>query len=259
MAVKLFFFSPGCGRTFSLVCSRFWSDCERGVLHRAHSSGTGDSREYHLHHQHSCFRYLRAPSPGPGAPSSFYVPGKESSARTIFPSSAPGPGTLYSPKSWPGLQKVHYCTTGTLGLGVTECIVLQALPLLQNQIQSAVQPTFSKTWWQFSQRGGSPANVVAVQPTWWQSSQHFRKRGVKFSAVFITVRFRIVLSVFGEKAESNFAFSAKPRSSTIRCRRKCGVKLCAFGSIQRIQRRSEIMRFWRIHGVKRSVFANNAE
>ncbi len=70
-----------------------------------------------------------------------------------------------------------------------------------------------------------------------------RKRGVKFSAVFVTVRFWIVICVFGKKAESNFAFSAKARSYTNRCRRKCGVKLCAFGSIQRIQRRSEIMRF----------------
>jgi hypothetical protein len=40
-----------------------------------------------------------------------------------------------------------------------------------------------------------------------------RKRDVKLSAVFVlTVRFQIVLSVFGEKAESNFAFSAKGRS-----------------------------------------------
>jgi hypothetical protein len=39
-----------------------------------------------------------------------------------------------------------------------------------------------------------------------------RKHGVKFSAVFVTVRFRIVLSVFGEKAESNFAFLAKAQS-----------------------------------------------
>jgi hypothetical protein len=76
------------------------------------------------------------------------------------------------------------------------------------------------------------------------------KRGVEFSAVFATVRFWIVLSVFGENAESNFAF---------RCRRKCRVKLCTFGNIQHIQRRSEIMRFRRIRGVKRSVFAENAE
>jgi hypothetical protein len=39
-----------------------------------------------------------------------------------------------------------------------------------------------------------------------------RKCDVKLSAVFVTVRFRIVLSVFGEKAESNFAFLAKARS-----------------------------------------------
>jgi hypothetical protein len=36
-----------------------------------------------------------------------------------------------------------------------------------------------------------------------------QKRGVKFSVVFVTVSFRIVLSVFGEKAESNLTFSAK--------------------------------------------------
>jgi hypothetical protein len=41
-----------------------------------------------------------------------------------------------------------------------------------------------------------------------------QKRGVKFSAVFATVRFRIVLSVFGEKAVQ-----------TSRFRQKSGVKL----------------------------------
>ncbi len=85
------------------------------------------------------------------------------------------------------------------------------------------------------------------------------KRGVKFSAVFATVRFRIILSVFGKNAETNFAFSAKARSQTNPCRRKCGVKLCAFGNIQHIHRRRDIMRFGRIRGVKRSVFAENAE
>jgi hypothetical protein len=39
-----------------------------------------------------------------------------------------------------------------------------------------------------------------------------RKCGVKFSAVFVTVHFWIVLSVFGEKVESNIAFLAKARS-----------------------------------------------
>jgi hypothetical protein len=38
------------------------------------------------------------------------------------------------------------------------------------------------------------------------------KLGVKFSIVFATVRFRIVLSVFGQKVESNFAFLMKARS-----------------------------------------------
>jgi hypothetical protein len=36
-----------------------------------------------------------------------------------------------------------------------------------------------------------------------------RKRGVKFNVVFVTVRFRIVLSVFDEKVESNLTFSGK--------------------------------------------------
>ncbi len=86
-----------------------------------------------------------------------------------------------------------------------------------------------------------------------------RKHGVKFYAVFVTVRFWIVLSVFGEKTESNFAFSAKAQGSTNHCWQKCGVKLCAFGSIQHIQRRSKIMHFRRIRRVKRSVFDENAE
>jgi hypothetical protein len=37
------------------------------------------------------------------------------------------------------------------------------------------------------------------------------------------------------------------------------VKLCVVGSIQRIQRRSKISRFWRIYGVKLRVFAKNTE
>jgi hypothetical protein len=36
-----------------------------------------------------------------------------------------------------------------------------------------------------------------------------QKQGVKCSIVFVTVCFLMVLSIFGEKAESNFAFSAK--------------------------------------------------
>ncbi len=86
-----------------------------------------------------------------------------------------------------------------------------------------------------------------------------RKRGVKFSAVFVTVRFWVVLSVSGKKADSNFAFSAKARRSTNRCWRKCWVILCAFGNIQRIQRRRKIKHFQQIRRVKRSVFAENAE
>ncbi len=44
-----------------------------------------------------------------------------------------------------------------------------------------------------------------------------RKRNIKLSAVFVTLHFRIVYSVFGEKAESNF----DPR--------KRGVKLIVVG------------------------------
>jgi hypothetical protein len=36
-----------------------------------------------------------------------------------------------------------------------------------------------------------------------------QKRDVKYSAVFVTVHFWIILSVFGKKAESNCAFLAK--------------------------------------------------
>jgi hypothetical protein len=39
-----------------------------------------------------------------------------------------------------------------------------------------------------------------------------QKRGVKFSIVFVTVRFWIVLTVFGEKAESTLTFSVKAQS-----------------------------------------------
>ncbi len=39
-----------------------------------------------------------------------------------------------------------------------------------------------------------------------------QKCNVKLSGVFVSVCFRSVLSVFGEKAESNFAFSAKAQS-----------------------------------------------
>jgi hypothetical protein len=39
-----------------------------------------------------------------------------------------------------------------------------------------------------------------------------QKRVVKFSVVFTIVRFQIILSVFGKRVESNFAFSAKARS-----------------------------------------------
>jgi hypothetical protein len=44
------------------------------------------------------------------------------------------------------------------------------------------------------------------------AERYHQKHGVKFSIFFITVRFRIVLSNFGEKAESNLAFLAQARS-----------------------------------------------
>ncbi len=90
-------------------------------------------------------------------------------------------------------------------------------------------------------------------------AEHCRpKHGIKFSVIFLTVRFRIVLSIFGEKEESNLMCSVK---ETNRCWWKCGVYLCAFGSIQCIQRRSGIMHFRRIRRLKRrrSVFAENTE
>jgi hypothetical protein len=41
-------------------------------------------------------------------------------------------------------------------------------------------------------------------------AEHCRQKcGVKFSVVFVTVRFQTVLGVFGKKVESNFAFLAK--------------------------------------------------
>jgi hypothetical protein len=38
------------------------------------------------------------------------------------------------------------------------------------------------------------------------AERYGQKEGVKFSVVFVTVSFRIILSVFGEKAESNLTF-----------------------------------------------------
>ncbi len=122
--------------------------------------------------------------------------------------------------------------------------------------QKALQPSYSKIFFKFTQIfeifNHSPFSLKArsmVKCCHW-------KHGVKVSIVFVIVRFWIVLSIFGKKVESNFTFSAKARSWINRCWWKCGVKLCAFGSIQCIQR---IMRFWQIRGVKLSVFAENTE
>jgi hypothetical protein len=86
------------------------------------------------------------------------------------------------------------------------------LSVTYTYIQNAVQPKFSKTFLKFAQIfkvfDHSPFSPKARG----MAERCCRKRGVKSSAVFVTVRFRIVWSVLGEKAESNFAFSAKARS-----------------------------------------------
>jgi hypothetical protein len=79
-------------------------------------------------------------------------------------------------------------------------------------MQIAVETAFSKIFFKFAQIfeifDHSPFSPKARS----MAERCRRKRGVKFSVVFVTVRFRIVLSVFGEKAESNFTFLAKARS-----------------------------------------------
>ncbi len=91
-------------------------------------------------------------------------------------------------------------------------------------------------------------------------AEHCRqKHGVKLSVVFVTVRFGLFWAFSAKKQSQNLCFWRKRGVKPNRCWRKCGVKLCAFGNIQRIQRRSEIMRFRRIRRVKRSVFAEKAE
>jgi hypothetical protein len=76
-------------------------------------------------------------------------------------------------------------------------------------MQNAVEPAFSKIFFKFAQIFEifyhSPFSPKARS----MAERCRRKRGVKFRVVFITVRFRIVLSVFGKKAESNFTLSAK--------------------------------------------------
>jgi hypothetical protein len=65
-----------------------------------------------------------------------------------------------------------------------------------------------------------------------------RKREVKLSIVFETARFRIVPCVFNENAERNLVFLARTPNYINHFRRKHRVELCAFSSIQHIQRRS---------------------
>jgi hypothetical protein len=81
-----------------------------------------------------------------------------------------------------------------------------------NIYKNAVQPTFSKTFLKFAQIFEVFYNSPFSPKAQSMADCCRRKHGVKFSAVFLTVRFWIVLSVFGEKAESNFTFSAKARS-----------------------------------------------
>jgi hypothetical protein len=79
-------------------------------------------------------------------------------------------------------------------------------------MQNAVRPTFVKKFLKFAQIfkvfDNSPFSPKAQS----MAERCRQKRDVKLSAVFVTVRFWIVLSVFGEKAESNFAFSVKAQS-----------------------------------------------
>jgi hypothetical protein len=79
-------------------------------------------------------------------------------------------------------------------------------------MENAVEPAFSKIFFKFAQIfdifDHSPFSPNARS----MAECCRRKQGVKFSIVFVTVRFRIVFSVFSEKAESNFAFLAKARS-----------------------------------------------
>jgi hypothetical protein len=76
-------------------------------------------------------------------------------------------------------------------------------------MQNTVQPTFPKKFLKFAQIfkvfDNSPFSPKARS----MAECCRRKSDVKLSAVFITVRFWIV---FGEKAESNFLFSAKAQS-----------------------------------------------
>ncbi len=75
--------------------------------------------------------------------------------------------------------------------------------------KNAVQPTFSKIFLKFTQifKVFEHSPLLPKAPS--MAERCCRKRGVKFSAVFVTVRFQVNFSVFSGKAKSNFAFSAK--------------------------------------------------
>ncbi len=85
-----------------------------------------------------------------------------------------------------------------------------------------------------------------------------QKRGVKLSIVFVTVRFRIVLSIFGEKGESNFAFSAKGGVKLIVVGKNKELN-CALSAVYKYSEKKRNYGFRQICGVKRSVLQKNAE
>jgi hypothetical protein len=79
-------------------------------------------------------------------------------------------------------------------------------------MQNAVEPAFSKIFFKFAKIFEIFNHSLFSPKARSMAERCRRKRGVKFSVVFVTVRFRIALSVVGEKAESNLAFLAKARS-----------------------------------------------
>jgi hypothetical protein len=89
-----------------------------------------------------------------------------------------------------------------------------------------------------------------------------QKYAVTLSVVFVTARFRIVLNVFVEKWSEAKRF----RQKMVRFWRERSAKLSVFGSVQHIQRRSQILRLLQIRrvklsnqkcGVKNSAFRHN--
>jgi hypothetical protein len=85
-------------------------------------------------------------------------------------------------------------------------------------MQNAVKSAFSKIFFKFTQIfeifDHSPFSPKARS----MAERCHRKRGVKFSAAFVTVRFWILLSVFSEKQSQTSCF-----------RQKRGVKLIVVG------------------------------